>query len=162
MLVQYVDGEGFIYAQPIGGWDPQVLIGQRMTIWTATARCRRSSPASRSICSLTKNASRFAKLKDLWIDIGAKDKRRCDVGGSDRRPDHAGDEVPAAAEQLACSPAMDDKCGLWVVLEAFRRASTRPLDCALYVVSTVQEEIGLRGARPAPLPSMPRSALPSM
>ena len=47
---------------------------------------------------------------------------------------------------FACSPAMDDKCGLWVVLEAFRRASARPLSCALHVVSTVQEEIGLRGA----------------
>src|SRR5436190_3175592 len=42
---------------------------------------------------------------------------------------------------------MDDKTGLWVVLEAFRRASRKKLSCALYAVSTVQEEIGLRGAR---------------
>jgi endoglucanase len=43
---------------------------------------------------------------------------------------------------------MDDKVGLWVVLEAFRRASAAgPLPCALFVASTVQEEIGLRGAQ---------------
>jgi endoglucanase len=42
---------------------------------------------------------------------------------------------------------MDDKCGLWVVMEALRRASLKKLNCALYAVSTVQEEIGLRGAQ---------------
>ncbi len=35
LLVQYIDGEGYLYCQPIGGWDPMQLIGQRMTVWTA-------------------------------------------------------------------------------------------------------------------------------
>jgi len=52
-----------------------------------------------------------------------------------------------AAPLLANSPAMDDKCGLWVCIEALRRASAKKLNCALYAVSTVQEEIGLRGAQ---------------
>ncbi len=34
LIVQYVDAEGFVYVQPIGGWDVQMLIGQRTTIWT--------------------------------------------------------------------------------------------------------------------------------
>ncbi len=42
---------------------------------------------------------------------------------------------------------MDDQCGLWVVIEALRRASMKKLNCALFAVSTVQEEIGLRGAQ---------------
>ncbi|HKD36899.1 MAG TPA: M20/M25/M40 family metallo-hydrolase, partial [Pirellulales bacterium] len=49
--------------------------------------------------------------------------------------------------ETANSPAMDDKCGLWVVIEALRRASLKKLNCALFAVSTVQEEIGLRGAQ---------------
>lgn len=48
---------------------------------------------------------------------------------------------------LANSPAMDNKCGLWVVIEALRRASRRDLKVALFAVSTVAEEIGLRGAQ---------------
>ena len=57
---------------------------------------------------------------------------------------------------------MDDKAGCWVVIEALRRASqSGKLTCGLYAVSTVQEEIGLRGARPAPSASIRRSALPS-
>jgi endoglucanase len=42
---------------------------------------------------------------------------------------------------------MDDKSGMWVVIEAFRRAASAKLECALFAVSTVQEEIGLRGAQ---------------
>jgi endoglucanase len=41
---------------------------------------------------------------------------------------------------------MDDKTGLWVAVEALRRTSSKKLNCALFAVSTVQEEIGLRGA----------------
>src|SRR5580700_320382 len=35
LIVQYIDDEGFIHVSPIGGWDPQVLIGQRLTVWGA-------------------------------------------------------------------------------------------------------------------------------
>jgi endoglucanase len=42
---------------------------------------------------------------------------------------------------------MDDKTGLWVVMEALRRTESEKLACSLHAVSTVQEEIGLRGAR---------------
>jgi endoglucanase len=45
------------------------------------------------------------------------------------------------------SPGMDDKCGMWVIIEALRRADKSRLNCGLYAVSTVQEEVGLRGAR---------------
>jgi putative aminopeptidase FrvX len=147
MLVQYVDNEGFIYAQPIGGWDPQVLIGQRMTIWTDSGPVP-GVIARKPIHLLTdEERKQVPKLKDLWIDIGAKDKE--DVLTSVRIGDPITLELiyRPLRNNLACSPAMDNKCGLWVVLEAFRRASERKLDCSLYVVSTVQEEIGLRGAQ---------------
>ena len=40
LLVSYIDADGFLYAQTIGGWDPQQLVGQRMTIWTRPGPCR--------------------------------------------------------------------------------------------------------------------------
>ena len=48
--------------------------------------------------------------------------------------------------KLASAPGMDDKTGLWVAIEALRRTKGKKLNCSLYAVSTVQEEIGLRGA----------------
>jgi endoglucanase len=146
MLVQHVDSDGFIYAQPIGGWDPQVLIGQRMMIWGSCGKV--PGIIARKPIHLLSDEERkqVPKLKDLWIDIGAKD--RDDALSAVRIGDPVTLELTyqSLKNNTACSPAMDDKSGLWTVLEAFRRASSMPLDCALVVVSTVQEEIGLRGA----------------
>ena len=88
------------------------------------------------------------KMKDLWIDVGAAD--RADAESVVRIGDPVTVELRVwpLRRDLIASPAMDDKVGLWVVLEAFRRAvEAGPLACALFVASTVQEEIGLRGAQ---------------
>ena len=60
---------------------------------------------------------------------------------------------------LANSPGMDNKTGLWVVIEALRRSAGR-LSCGLYSVSTVQEEIGLRGARTSAYGIDPKVGIP--
>ena len=86
------------------------------------------------------------KQQDLWLDIGAKNKQ--EVAEFIR----VGDPVTLQLgyqplrNNLANSPAMDNKTGLWVVIEALRRAKKRGINISLYAVSTVQEEIGLRGA----------------
>ena len=147
LIVQYIDDDGFLYVQPIGGWDPQMLIGQRMTVWTE------SGPVfgvigKKPIHLLTdEERKQVPKIKDLWLDIGAASK---DEAGEVVR---VGDAVTVelGVNQLrndrAVSPAMDDKAGMWVVIEALRRADKAKLDCGLYAVSTVQEEVGLRGAK---------------
>ena len=88
------------------------------------------------------------KMKDLWLDIGAANKEEA------LKTVRIGDAVTVelgfhdARNNLAVSPAMDDKAGCWVVIEALRRACQGgKLTCGLYAVSTVQEETGLRGAR---------------
>ena len=147
MLVQYIDAEGFLYAQTIGGWDPQVLIGQPMTVWTASGPVQ-AIIARKAIHLLTdEERKQVVKLKDMWIDIGAKDKEDA------ARIVRIGDPVTMQLgirmmrNDFAFATAMDDKSGLWVVVEAFRRAAQKKLDIGLYCVSTVQEEIGLRGAQ---------------
>jgi endoglucanase len=87
-------------------------------------------------------------MKDLWIDIGAENKADCESVVRVGDPVTLELEVRQLRRDLCCSVAMDDKVGLWVVLEAFRRAAAAgPLPCGLFVASTVQEEIGLRGAQ---------------
>ena len=147
MLIQFIDEQGFLYAQPIGGWDPQVLIGQRMTVWTASGPVP-GIIARKAIHLLTdEERKQVVKLKDLWIDIGAKDK--ADASSVVRIGDPVTLELGyrELRGSFAYSPGMDDKTGLWVAVEALRRASKHSLRCALYAVSTVQEEIGLRGAQ---------------
>ena len=148
LIVQYMDGDGYISVQPIGGWDPIQLIGARVTIWTASGPV--PGVMSRKPIHLLTDEERkqVPKMKDLWIDIGATDKADCESVV------RVGDcvTVELRAQELrngrCAAVAMDDKIGLWVVLEAFRRAvAAGPLPCALFVASTVQEEIGLRGAQ---------------
>lgn len=147
LIVQYIDSDGFIYVLSLGGWDPQMLIGQRLTIWSDSGPVR-AVIARKPIHLLTEEERKqVPKLKDLWLDIGAKDKEEAE------KLVRVGDPVTVELEyremrndRVAC-PAMDDKCGLWVVMEALRRVDASKLKCSLYAVSTVQEEVGLRGAR---------------
>jgi endoglucanase len=146
MLVSHMDDNGFIYAQTIGGWDPQQLIGQRMVIWTQQGPL--PAVISRKPIHLLTDEERkqVVKLQDLWLDVGAKNKEEA------ASLVRIGDPVTlqlgfqALRNDLANAPGMDNKTGLWVVVEALRRASA-DMSCALYAVSTVQEEIGLRGVQ---------------
>jgi endoglucanase len=148
LIVQYIDSDGFISVQPIGGWDPIQLVGARVTVWTAAGPVP-GVMSRKPIHLLTEEERKVVpKMKDLWIDIGAADKADCE--SVVRIGDCVTLELKAQMlrRNLACSVAMDDKVGLWVVLEAFRRAvAAGPLPCGLFVASTVQEEIGLRGAQ---------------
>jgi len=147
LIVQHVDDEGFVYVRTIGGWDPQVLIGQRMTVWTDKGPVF-GVIAKKPIHLLTEeDRKKVPKIKDLWLDIGTADKEQAEGLvriGDPVTVELAFNEMP---NNRAVSPAMDDKAGMWVVIEALRRADKKKLDCGLYAVSTVQEEVGLRGAK---------------
>jgi putative aminopeptidase FrvX len=145
-VVQYIDEQGFVYLQPIGGWDPIVLIGQKLNIWTAAGPVF-GAIARKPIHLLGDDErNKVPKIKDLWLDIGCKNKE--EAAGLVR----VGDPVTLQLgfmpmrNNLGSSPGMDNKTGLWVAIEALRRTAGKPLQCAFFAVSTVQEEIGLRGA----------------
>jgi endoglucanase len=145
-VVQYIDNEGFLYVQPVGGWDPMVLVGQRLTVWTAGGPVE-GVIARKPIHLLTEEERKLVpKLKDLWLDIAARDKAEAAeiVRVGDPVTLHLG--FTPLRNNFAISPAMDNKTGLWVAVEALRRTGSKKLNCALFAVSTVQEEIGLRGA----------------
>jgi len=145
LVVTYIDDNGFIYTLPIGGWDPQQLIGQRMTIWTKSGPV--AGVIARKPIHLLNSDERgkVVKLEEMWIDIGATDK--ADATSVVRIGDPVTFELgyQELRNGLANAPGMDNITGVWVVIEALRRAGS--LNVAAYAVSTVQEEIGLRGAQ---------------
>lgn len=151
MLVSYIDDEGFVYANTIGGWDPQQLIGQTMTIWTDHGPV--PAVISRKPIHLLSASERteVVKIEQMWLDIGARDKAEAE------KHVRIGDPITLHLNHRALlgahlsGPAMDNTTGMWTVMEAFRRAavSKSELRCQLTSVSTVQEEIGLRGAKTA-------------
>ena len=122
LIVQHIDADGYISVQPIGGWDPMQLIGAHVVIWTASGGVP-GVMSRKPIHLLTEEERKTVpKMKDLWIDIGADTKEDAE------KVVRIGDSATFALKYqplrngLAASVAMDDKIGLWVVLEAFRRA----------------------------------------
>lgn len=147
LIVQYIDDDGFIYFQSIGGWDVSVLIGQRVTIWTAGGPV--PGVIGRKPIHLLSEEERKAipKMKDLWIDIGAASRAEAE------QKVRIGDAITIELAERnllndrIIASGLDDKSGAWVVIEALRRIDGQKLQSACFAVATVQEELGLRGAR---------------
>jgi len=146
LMVQYVDENGFLYVQPIGGWDMQILLGQKLTVWSRSGPL--TAVVSRRAPHLMTNEekNKVPHFTDIWVDIGAKDKKETEELVSCGDPVTFDLGFREMRNRLAVSPAMDDKVGVWTVMEALRLLQGRPLQAAVFCVSTVQEEIGLRGA----------------
>lgn len=147
LMVTHITDEGFLFFSGIGGVDPSVLPGCRVVVHAEAGPV--DGVIGRKPVHLLSQSERGAQLelRQLWIDIGAKDRKDAN------RQVRVGDpvtfvlDVVRLGEDLMAGPAFDNKCGLWVVMEALRICAGRKLKCALFAVGTVQEEVGLRGAR---------------
>ena len=147
LIVQHIDDDGFVYVNSIGGWDVQTLLGQRLTVWTRTGPIS-GVIARKPIHLLTEEErKKVPKMKELWLDVGAADKQQAAELIRIGDPVTLELEVRQVLGNRIVSPGMDDKTGAWVVIQALRRADPAKLQCAIHAVSTVQEEVGLRGAR---------------
>jgi tetrahedral aminopeptidase len=146
LMVQHVDENGFLYVQPIGGWDMQVLLGQALTVWS------RSGPlpavVSRRPPHLLTNEERnkVPLFTDVWVDVGAKDRKEAESLVTPGDPVTVTLGCRELRNGLISAPGLDDKVGVWTVMETLRLLHGKPLAASVYCVSTVQEEIGLRGA----------------
>jgi len=148
LMVKFITDEGFLTFCTVGGFDLTVLPGSRVTIPTRDGMV--DGVIGRKPIHLMKPEERTAPkidIADLWIDIGAKDKAEASklVSVSDPITYKLG--AQRLGKDCITSPALDDKVGVYVVMEALRLLADRKLKCALFAVATVQEEIGLRGAR---------------
>jgi putative aminopeptidase FrvX len=145
--VRYINDEGMIYFGSIGGHDPVVAVGQRVYIHTANGPILGVLGRRAIHLMESEERNKVPKLDDLWIDIGAKDKKAVEELVS------IGDCITYAQDlqrlqgDVCTARSFDNKMGVFVVAEALRLLADRHLHAAIYAVSTVQEEVGLRGAR---------------
>lgn len=146
-MVTHVDDDGFLYFQPIGGWDSQVVVGQRVEVLGADGPVV-GVVGKRAIHLMKKEErDKVSHFDDLWIDIGAASKKealeRATVG--DAAVLHA--EVHEFPNGRIVSRSVDNRIGAFIVAEALRlvaRSRKRPA-AAVYAVATTQEEIAYHG-----------------
>jgi putative aminopeptidase FrvX len=150
LVVTHIDEKGFLWFQPIGGWDPQILVGQRVEVRGKDGPV--PGVVGRKPIHLLDPDQRkkVVELKGLHIDVGAGD--RDEAAALIRVGDPvviAAEPLPLAGERLV-SRAMDNRLGAYVALESLRRANEGgELQGSFAAVAAVQEEIGLFGARTA-------------
>lgn len=160
LIVTHVDEKGFLWFQPVGGWDPQILVGQRVEILGKVGTVL--GVVGRKPIHLLEPDQRkkVVELKGLHIDIGA--------GGREEAAElvRVGDPVVIAAEPMPLvgdrlvSRAMDNRLGAYVALESLRRVHERgTIAGSVAAVAAVQEEIGLFGARTAAFQTRPDIAV---
>ncbi len=145
LMVSHIDDNGFIAVLNIGGWDAQVLVGQRIR-FLAPGGDILGVIGKKAIHTMDEEDRRKAsKLEDLWIDTGlsADDvTAKIPVGTVaviEQPPLLLGDKV--------VSKALDNRVGAFVVLEALRKLSQGKVTRRIVAVGTAQEEIGIFGAQ---------------
>jgi endoglucanase len=148
LTITHIDEKGFIWFAPIGGWDPQILVGQRVEIQG------REGPVpgvvGRKPIHLLdpEQRKKVVQMKGLHIDVGASDREEAAALVRVGDPAVIAVEPVRVAGERLISRSMDNRLGAYVALESLRRCQERDsLQGSFAAIAAVQEEIGLFGAR---------------
>jgi len=145
-MVRYITDQGFIHFSPIGGVDAHLVPGQKVTIHGAQGPVLGVVGKKAIHLMEPDERKKVLQFHQQWIDIGAANRKDTEKRVA------IGDPITFKANfellngNIAVARGFDDKMGSFVVLEALRLAKTNRLKAAVFAVSTVQEEIGSRGA----------------
>jgi putative aminopeptidase FrvX len=160
LMITHIDEQGLLHFTGVGGWDPQVLVGQRVRIQTSDGEVFGVIGKKAIHLMEPEERKKVSEIKNLWIDIGAKDSdeakemvRVGDVGVLDY-------DLLELPNGRVASRSLDNRMGAFVVLEALRLLSEEDdLAPEVVAVASVQEEIGLYGARGAAFGLDPEAAI---
>lgn len=146
-MVKYIDDGGFLYFAPIGGVDAHLVPGKRVHVHTAGGPVLGVVGKKPIHLMDPKDRETVVKFKSQFIDIGCTDRVEAEALVSIGDPVTFAVGLERLQGERVASRAFDDKMGAFIVarvLQEVRRRGPAPVD--LYGVSTVQEELGLRGA----------------
>jgi putative aminopeptidase FrvX len=162
LMIHYIDDDGYLFVRAVGGWDPQVLVGQRVQILAKDGPIAGVVGRRAIHLMAQEDRDKAVKLKELWVDIGAEDaedaRGRVDIG------DVAvirSDTLELGGGRIAAR-SIDDRAGAAVALEALRRAGEKGVGARAVAVATAQEEISMRsggGARTGSFELSPHAAI---
>ena len=152
LMVTHISDQGYLSFAAIGGVETAVLLAQRVRVHTAKGPIL--GVIGRKPIHLIKDEKEFPKMKDLWIDIGAKNGKEAKKLVAIGDPATLAVGCEALRNDLIVSRGLDDKVGAFVAAEALRLLATggRKLRAAVYAVSTVQE-----AEQPSPAVVLPSS-----
>ncbi|RDY71271.1 M42 family metallopeptidase [Halobacillus sp. SY10] len=148
-MVTRIDDNGYIYFQTVGGWWSQVMLAQRVTIMTRNGDLTGVIGSKPPHILPPEQRKKAVDIKDMFIDIGASSKEEAMEFGV--KP---GDSVvpyfeftQMKNEKMLLAKAWDNRIGCAIAIEVLKQLKGEKHPNIVYGVGTVQEEVGLRGAR---------------
>ncbi len=146
LMVKYVDDKGFIYFTKTGGWFDQTLLNQRMILHAENGIVYGVIGSKPPHAIKEEDKNKVIKAEDMFIDIGAtsrEDAERLGVKvGTPMTPDM---EFRSLGNDRVTGKAFDNRAGCTMLIEGLRRI--KDVKATVHAVFTVQEEVGLKGAR---------------
>jgi endoglucanase len=143
VMVTHIDDEGILYIEGIGGWDAQVLVGQRIRLLSRKGDVIGVVGKKPIHLMKTEEREKASKLTDLWVDIGVRGRdavlergvRVGDAGVIDA-------QLVELSSDVIASRAIDNRIVAFIALEALRRLAKKKAKATVGAVATTQEEIG--------------------
>ncbi len=146
-MVTYIDEKGFVHFNSIGSIDPSILPGHKVNLYNYGKRVRGVIGKKPIHIMDESDKTKIPKIEDLWIDIGATNRKdaekRVVVGNCGTFENN----MEMLSSDLVTSRGTDNKVGVFIIGEVMRRLESKTTDANIFAVSSVQEEVGHRGAR---------------
>jgi endoglucanase len=147
-MVRYIDDNGFLRFVGIGGWFDQTILNQRVVVHGKKGSIPGVIGSKPPHVMKEEDRKKPVKLDDMFIDIGAKNREDAENLGIEIGTTASIDrDFVSLANGKVTSKAFDDRAGLVILIEVMKQLSKQKIEANVYAVGTVQEEVGLKGAR---------------
>lgn len=141
-----IDKDGFLWFDPIGGWDHEVVVGQRVRIRGRNGDVVGVIGKKAAHLLTAEDREKPTKIKDMWIDIGAAGREAAELRVEVGDPVVLDANLVKLTDDLYASRSMDNRVGAYVALLALRKIAENRPEVDVYAVASVTEETDFGGA----------------
>lgn len=148
LMVKHIDEKGFLRFVSVGGFFDQTLLSQRVVVHGKKGAVVGLVGCKPPHVMKDEERKKVVEIKTMFIDIGAKNAKDAeDMGVSTGSPVTIDRDFKKLANNNVTGKAFDNRAGLVMLIEAMRRVSKLKINANVFAVGTVQEEVGLKGAK---------------
>lgn len=149
MAVSHIDDDGFIRFVTVGGFFDPIVLGQRVLVHGQNGKTLVGVVGARPIHLMdAEERKKMIKLKEMFIDCGAKSAANAaEMGVEIGSPITMDRQFVRMGNDFVTGKALDNRAGVAMMVSALERLKDRPVKATIMAVGTVQEEVGLKGAR---------------
>jgi len=146
LMVKYVDDKGFVHFTKSGGWFDQTLLNQRMILHTEQGAVYGVIGSKPPHAMKEEDKKKPVQAEDMFIDVGATSKEDAEkLGVKTGTPITSDTEFKSLGNDRVTGKAFDNRAGCVMLIEALREM--KDVRATVHAVFTVQEEVGLKGAK---------------